>query len=403
MKRSVLILLVAIMALCKSLQVHAQGQQEYVLLPDSSNFVKASIVVVSPGEEIYSSLGHCAIRLECPIHKLDYCFSFMSMGATSMDILQFFAGELNVGFCSFPTQVFLGDYAEEGREVKQVELNLTLHEQQRLWQLLDEDMVDGNKRRFNYLQNNCSSMSLCPLEWSLIDEQLSVNEWPKPMHLKNGDGVRYLSRNTPWLKFLNMTLLGAESDTYWPNEQRISPELILEVLKNSTINPNDGSPARPVLKDDPEILLPLKYTPAPTSVTPVVAFSVLLAIVLLVTMLQLLGKCNAAGRVIDVILFVGQSVAGVLLFYMSTVTCLFGLHWNWYLIVINPLPLILWLVARKKSWYDKVYMVYTGALLLTLCLWPVSSQFDWDHQLLTITLAVRTAYNYYATLKPKKQ
>ncbi|MBQ0069153.1 MAG: DUF4105 domain-containing protein [Bacteroidales bacterium] len=403
MKKSVFVLIVAILAMCMPQHVHAQEQQEYVLLPDSSNFVKASLVVVSPGEEIYSSLGHCAIRLECPIHKLDYCFSFMSMGATSMDILQFFAGELNVGFCSFPTQVFLADYAEEGREVKQVELNLTLHEQQRLWQLLDEDLVDGDKRRFNYLQNNCSSMSLCPLEWSLIDEQLSVNKWPEPMLLMNGDGVRYLSRNTPWLKFLNMTLLGAESDTYWPNEQRISPELIMEVLNNSTINPNDGSPARPVFKSAPATILPLKYSPKPTPITPIVAFLVVLALVVLVTALQLAFRLDGVGRVVDVVLFSLQSIAGLLLLYMSTVTCLFGLHWNWYLIVFNPLPLVLWIAARKKSWYSKVYLVYTVVLLGFLCLWPVSSQFDWDHQLLTITLAVRTAYNYYATLKPKKQ
>lgn len=79
---------------------------------------------------------------------------------------------------------------------------------------------------------------------------------------------------------------------------------------------------------------------------------------------------------------------------MCTVTCLFGLHWNWYLIVFNPLPLALWIVARKKPWYSKVYLVYTVALLGLLCLWSVSSQFDWDHQLLTIILAVRTAYNY---------
>lgn len=405
MKKSIFILVVAIMAMCmpQHAHAHAHEQQEYVLLPDSSNFVKASLVVVSPGEEIYSSLGHCAIRLECPVHGLDYCFSFISVDATAKDIFTFFAGELHAGFYAFPTQVFLAEYNSEGREVKQVELNLTLHEQQRLWQLLDEDMVDSDKRKFNYLQNNCASMAMCPLEWSLIDEQLSINKWPEPMKLRNGDLIRFLSRNTPWLNFLNMTLMGVENDIYWPDEQRISPELIMEVLNNSTINPNDGSPARPVFKSAPTTILPLKYSPKPTPITPIVAFLVVLALVVLVTALQLAFRLDGVGRVVDVVLFSLQSIAGLLLLYMSTVTCLFGLHWNWYLIVFNPLPLVLWIAARKKSWYSKVYLVYTVVLLGFLCLWPVSSQFDWDHQLLTITLAVRTAYNYYATLKPKKR
>ena len=39
---------------------------------DSSNFVKASILLVSPGNSVYSVCGHAALRMECPMHQLDY-------------------------------------------------------------------------------------------------------------------------------------------------------------------------------------------------------------------------------------------------------------------------------------------------------------------------------------------
>ncbi|MBQ4138143.1 MAG: hypothetical protein II592_01175, partial [Muribaculaceae bacterium] len=39
------------------------------LLPDSSNFVTASLLIASPGEALYSSYGHCALRMECPVHN----------------------------------------------------------------------------------------------------------------------------------------------------------------------------------------------------------------------------------------------------------------------------------------------------------------------------------------------
>ena len=39
------------------------------------NFATASLVIASPGEELFSCVGHAFIRLECPTFKLDYCFS----------------------------------------------------------------------------------------------------------------------------------------------------------------------------------------------------------------------------------------------------------------------------------------------------------------------------------------
>ena len=60
--------------------------------PDSSNFVTASYVVASPGEKIYSRLGHATLRLECPSYKLDYCFTFET-DVEPGDYLRFFAGQ----------------------------------------------------------------------------------------------------------------------------------------------------------------------------------------------------------------------------------------------------------------------------------------------------------------------
>ncbi len=90
-------------------------------------------------------------------------------------------------------------------------------------------------------------------------------------------------------------------------------------------------------------------------------------------------------------LFVFQSVAGILLLYLSAVSGLFGIHWNWYLIPFNPLPLVLWLCCRKQPWYPKVFVFYTVVLVLFILATPLSSQLDIEHQLITATLAIRCA------------
>ena len=42
------------------------------------NFVKASLLIMSPGDELYSCAGHSVLRLECPKFNLDYCFTYES-------------------------------------------------------------------------------------------------------------------------------------------------------------------------------------------------------------------------------------------------------------------------------------------------------------------------------------
>ncbi len=147
------------------------------LLPDSSNFVTASVLVASPGEAIYSQLGHAALRMECPVHNLDYCFSFEEEAGMG-GILKFFVGKTDAHMIAVPTAQFLAGFKKDGRQVKQYILTLTTHEEQELWRLLDNDYVDEELRHFNFLQNNCSSVSLRAIEDVMADESIDFNGWP---------------------------------------------------------------------------------------------------------------------------------------------------------------------------------------------------------------------------------
>lgn len=389
------------MLVLSSVGAMAQADDGYVLLPDSSNFVKASLMVVSPGNNIYSALGHCAIRLECPIHELDYCFSFGTNNVTGSDFVKFFTGELKAGFVAIPSKEFIAEYSREGREVKQTELNLTLHEQQRLWEMLDKGMVEGDYRKFNYLQNNCASMSMYVIEWCLIDEQISYGKWPAAMQLNNGDCSRFHSRFRPWLNFINITLLGTQADGFIPQQERISPELINEVLAAARIVPNDSaSAARPVFKSATQQILPLTKPVKTSPFTPMVVFGILLALVVAITLLEWLAGWRRLARVTDVVLLVCQTLVGMAMLYICLGACMFGLNWNWYLVVFNPLPLILWLLLHKRQFYNRVYLVYTIILLAFVAMTPLVSQLDIEHQLITLTFALRCASNY---LMPQKR
>lgn len=388
--------LVATISLATSAIVMAQPQVPWTnggpLLPDSSNFVTASLLIASPGEPIYSQLGHAALRMECPVHNMDFCFSFEEepgMGG----ILKFFLGKTDAHMIAIPTAEFLAEFEKEGRQVDQYTLSLSTHEKQELWRLLDNDYVDPEMRNFNYLQNNCSSVSLIALENVMDVERIDFHGWPEPFKLVNGAGVRFLSRQSPWLEFWNTTFLGTESDVFWKQEQRVAPELLPDVIKKATIVSTDGTSRAMVIGEKQLLPLVNKFQASP--VTPTWVFGALLLIVVLITLAQLRWKLRWLPRMLDIVLMTLVTIAGLLLIYTSFVSGLFGKHWNWYLIPFNPLPLIIWLIWRKRKGFYKVYLLYTVVLVLFILATPLSEQLDLPHQLITATLAVRCLYNYY--------
>ena len=142
-------------------------------------------------------------------------------------------------------------------------------------------------------------------------------------------------------------------------------------------------------------IVPLKNIFKASPVTPMWVFGFLLLAVVLITLAQLKWKLKWLGRVLDVLLMALVTIAGLFLIYTSFVSGLFGKHWNWYLLPFNPLPLIIWLIWRKRKGFYKVYLFYTVVLVLFILATPLSEQLDLPHQLITATLAVRCLYNYY--------
>ena len=388
--------LVATISLATSAIVMAQPQVPWTnggpLLPDSSNFVTASLLIASPGEAIYSTYGHAAIRMECPVHNLDYCFSF-EQEADMGGFIKFFVGKTDAHMVAVPTVKFLTEFNKEGREVKQYILNLTTHEKKELWRLLDNDYVDEEVRHFNLLQNNCSSVSLMAIENVVTDETIDFNGWPEEFKMNNGKVFRLMTKSSPWLEFISITLGGTESDAFWEQEQRAAPALLTKVIKKAEIVDANGN-RRPMINDEKQIF-PLKNRFEASPVTPFWVFSLLFLAVLLITLAQFKWKLKWPVRALDILLMVLVTAVGFFLIYTSFVSGLFGKHWNWYLIPFNPLPLIIWLIWRKRKGYYKVYLLYTVVLVLFILATPLSEQLDLPHQLITATLAVRCLYNYF--------
>ncbi len=390
--RAILLLTISLLMIIP--EAHSEESKE--VLSDSSNFVKASLIVSTPTDIIYSSLGHCAIRMECPSEQLDYCFS-LETNTQPGDYLKFFNGDADAAVRAIPTEMYLAECRKEGRGVDQYEFNLTWHEKQQLWKSLDEEMMKPPHLKFNFLNTNCVMMVIIMIQNALIDESINYVELPSYLTCDNGNGLRHLTRSTPWYQFIYITLSGAICDEYFSMEYRMTPISLPEVFGKAQIKGSNGQ--RSLFKGTPVSLVRQTNFPSSSPFTPRLVFSILLLLVILITWCEWKRGCKHTARITDTILLALEFIIGVLLCYTTLATSLFAAHWNWYLIPCNPLPLLLLLLFGKHKNFYKIYLLYTIILIAFIIATPLSSQLDIDHQLITAMFATRTASKY---LKHKK-
>ena len=249
--------------------------------------------------------------------------------------------------------------------------------------------------RFDFLNINCMMMSMMMIEQSLINEQLDFSNIPDFMKDVNGVRIRHHSEHAPWSQFLYITLCGACADSRIEIEKSLSPTTIDEVLCKVSILNEDGG-KRPLFQSSPSIIVASKHKYRKSSLTPKIVFGALLLFIILLTISEWRLGWKSFPRIVDITLLTMQTILGVMLIYFSLISNIFGTSWNWYLIPLCPLPLIFHLFFHKNKNYYKFFLFYALILALFIVATPLSSQLDFDHQLITTTLFIRCLSYFFS-------
>lgn len=368
-------------------EAHTADSVQTDSVPALPTDIKASLFDASAGDDLYSSFGHCAIRLECPSKGFDICFTF-GLDDTYDEKIAFFSGKGFGTYDVMDTSRYIKAYGMEHRTVTMYELNLTLDEIRLLWEQLDNELSHPTAYRYDYLHTNCSSMCMKALEAALIDEEIVYDQLPPSVTGTYRDFVRSLGGESPWSEFFWQTLLGSEGEEKGILSDKISPFFIIDILRHARFQGTDGS-SRPVLKSprgqqvnnpDP---LPPSLIPHPST-----CMAVVLIIAVLLTAIRI--KFLRPVRVgFDALLLISQTLLGLLVCYMTFVSQLDSAHHNWYALVFNPLPLLAWLFLRRQRWFWRLWTGFGIVVLLFVCTMPFNPQLDWAHAFLLLACAVR--------------
>ena len=350
------------------LHSYAQGDTVVAQQP-AEDFVIASVCVASPGEDVYSALGHACLRLQCPTYSLDYIYSYEAEDA-SHNVLRFFAGKLKMAVRTLPTDEYVKQYVAEGRGVKEYVLNLPIRVKQRLWQQMDR-RLEYTPIPYDYMNHGCAVSVLSWLEEAIGADSLEYAPWPEKYNRSRkeigGDSIV-----NEWNHIYVCTFVTGEANTLDIDNKRkvVVPTELIEVLQ--------GAKAfdAPLLTGECNVLLQPTRVVMPSKFPPLYVSLIILAVALINLWLR---NAWLRGIVLVPCLLLGTFVLYLVVF--SDLPCT---TWNWFIVPFCPLPFVFW---KWRRWWALPFAAVCLFWVLGMLVYP-HQIVDSAHLVLATAMAV---------------
>lgn len=231
--------------------------------------------------------------------------------------------------------------------------------------------------------------------------------WPKADANKSlRDMVHEFSEPSPWNKFGQDLLLGAEADQPADiNKQQFAPMYAERFVNDATIKGTDGkvrhlaAPSRTLLPEQP--VLAEKNFP----VTPMWAFGILLALTIAISAADI-GRKKYHWQY-DVLLFVAQGLTGCIITFLLLFSSHPAVGSNWLALLFNPVPLVLfpWFMKAAANGHRSWVMYIQIAMVVMALIVGIAGLQHFPNEVYIIAsiLLVRVATHFCMTSKIKQQ
>lgn len=359
--------------------------------------LKAGLIVASPGNGVYTSMGHCALRLQCPSRGFDYCYAY-GMDDSWANLLGVFAGTTKGGYFVSYTNPYLMEYADEGRGVTEYQLNLSLEQKRELWKNLDKKISNAEEQPYDYTQNSCSAMCAYIIELSLCGERISYHNLPQSIQGTFRQGLLYVARDHPWTKLFWMGMLGSNADKQIKDPESVMmPETLLQSWKQASIIDSNGV-SRPLLIGNGKPLV-LPQQKSHVSFPPQYLFGILLVLAVVLLIAERKHHWLKACRAFDLALLTLQTLIALCVTFLELFSKQEAAHFNFYIIIFNPLPILAYLLLRhKQKKYSRAWLAFFIISVIFIALTPIVPQIYLTIDLVAAVFAVRcwAAYRRYS-------
>ncbi len=323
--------------------------------------LRISLLTCSPGEELYSSFGHTAIRVR-DAAGTDMVFNYGTFQYSPEFYSQFIRGKLLYSLSVEEFSDFLYAYQYESRSVVEQDVLLGCAEKQALFRALIENAQEQNRYyRYDFLFDNCTTRAGDIIARNAGDTVVFRNILPARIPTFRNLIHTYLDRGGQyWSKLGIDILLGSRLDRKASNRQAMFlPDYLLKGFDSATVG---GRPlvSRPI---------PVLQMPSPLNAgslfRPAVVFGVLLALVAALSFVRRRWAQRSL-VVFDVVFFFLLGLAGLLLLFMWFGTDHVVCRDNFNLLWALPTHVVMAFFILRRSNFARKY--FFAVFLLTAVL-----------------------------------
>ena len=364
------------------------------LAQDSCN-LRISLLTCAPGEELYSTFGHTALRVQDTSNGTDYIFNYGTFEFGPDFYTKFIRGKLLYFLSVEEFNDFIYEYRLQSRSIQEQVMQLTCGEKQKLYTALQQNAQEQNRYyRYDFLFDNCTTRAgdivVKNADSAVIFRNILPNDRPtfrNLIHSYLNAGHQY------WSKLGIDVLLGVKLDMKATNrEAMFLPDYLLKGFDSAGINNRSLVTPPQIILDMPS---PLKRK---SLFTPGLVFSILLIVVIVISFVQF----NWARRAIDIfdfLFFFSLGLAGILLLFMWFGTDHKVCQNNFNLLWALPSNVIMaFFVHSKKSWVKNYFRIVFWLSLALFVAWFFLPQ-QMNNALIPIVLLIIYRSWYLSKIK----
>lgn len=332
--------------------------------------LQISLLTCAPGEELYSTFGHTAIRVKDSAGPMDLVFNYGTFEFSPDFYVKFIQGQLRYYLSVEEFSNFQYQYQMESRSIVEQPLELSCGEEQQLFSALRTNAQEENRYYlYDFLFDNCTTRARDIIARNTQGPVSFPNILPPDpptfrdlIHTYLDLGGQY------WSKLGIDILLGAKLDQQVSNQQAMFlPDYLKKGMDGARVQQHflaEGT--------EPVLTMPSPLN-AGSLFRPSIVFLVLLVVAVGLQVLSDKGRPKAM-QIFDTALFLLLGGAGVLLLYMWFGTDHKVTVNNYNLLWALPTHVVVaFLLYRKKAWvatYFRVVLWLTAALLILWAFLP---------------------------------
>ncbi len=337
------------------------------LAQKDSCHLRISLLTCSPGEELYSTFGHSALRITDSITNEDIVYNYGTFDFSEPGFyIKFIRGKLNYYLSTDDFISFKESFLQDKRNMIEQVLNLNCNEKQKMALLLHQNLMAENKfYKYDFLFDNCTTRLRDLLEKSADSTVRFKPVINKPATFRQFI-FEYMDFNdNQWGKFGMNLLLGNKTDAIMnTRETMFLPDYLMRGFDKGTIG------SKPIVSATNNILKISAGEKQTSFITnPFFIFSFLLIIIVLMSY----SKNNSVHKFLfgfDAFLFFIIGLIGCLILFMWFGTDHLVCRNNYNLLWTLPTHAIAaFYIHSKKQWVKK-YLIATAIFsLLVLAVW----------------------------------